>query len=96
MRDVDTAASRRQRRASGIHVARDQATRADYEVAASSRPTVNGTLPTLKVVRLTDKRVIYPFRGCADMPLFPDAQSARSYAEAYGWQLVDGDLAVPE
>jgi hypothetical protein len=53
-------------------------------------------MPTLRVTRLSDKRVIYPFVGCADMPLFPDAQSARDYAEQYGASLVEGDIAVPE
>jgi hypothetical protein len=70
--------------------------RDNYQVAVSSRRTSSGTIPTLKIVRLSDKRVIYPFTGCADMPLFEDAQSARLYAETYGWQLVDGDIAVPE
>jgi len=70
--------------------------RDNYQVVVSSRRTSSGTIPTLKVLRLSDKRVIYPFTGCADMPLFEDAQGARIYAEAYGWQLVDGDIAVPE
>ncbi len=53
-------------------------------------------MPTLRIVRMSDKRVIYPFVGCADMPLFPDTQSAREYAERYGASLVEGDIAVPE
>jgi hypothetical protein len=69
---------------------------ANYNVAASSRRATGGTMPTLRVTRLNDKRVIYPFVGCADMPLFPDAQSARDYAQTYGASLVDGDIAVPE
>lgn len=68
----------------------------NYTVAASSRRAAGGTMPTLRIVRVSDKRVIYPFVGCADMPLFPDAQSARDYAESYGARLVDGDIAVPE
>ena len=70
--------------------------RGNYQVSASSRRTSSGTVPTLKVVRLSDERVIYPFQGHADMPLFEDADAAQSYAEHYGWQLVDGDIAVPE
>jgi hypothetical protein len=69
---------------------------ANYAVAASSRRATGGTMPTLRIVRISDKRVIYPFTGCADMPLFPDAQSARDYAERYGASLVKGDIAVPE
>lgn len=69
---------------------------ANYEVAASFRRTMGGIVPTLKVIRLSDKRVIYPFRGCADMPLCEDPQSAKNFAEVYGLQLVNGDIAVPE
>jgi len=63
---------------------------------ASSRRTSSGTVPTLKVVRLSDERVIYPFQGHADLPFCADADTAQAYAETYGWQLVDGDIAVPE
>ena len=71
-------------------------TRADYNVAASSCRTSSGTVPTLKVIRLSDKRIIYPFQGRADMPLFASAVEAQHYAEAYGWKLVDADIAFPE
>jgi hypothetical protein len=70
--------------------------RANYQVTASSRRTSSGTVPTLKVIRLSDERVIYPFQGHADMPFFEDADAAQLFAETYGWQLVDGDIAVPE
>ncbi len=70
--------------------------RANYQVTASSRRTSSGTVPTLKVIRLSDERVIYPFQGHADMPFFDDADAAQLFAETYGWQLVDGDIAVPE
>ncbi len=84
------------RRREEVPIPAVRAPRDNYHVAVSSRRTSSGTIPTLKIVRLSDKRVIYPFTGCADMPLFEDAQSARLYAETYGWQLVDGDIAVPE
>lgn len=70
--------------------------RANYQVMASSRRTSSGTVPTLKVIRLSDERVIYPFQGHADLPFCEDADTAQAYAETYGWQLVDGDIAVPE
>ncbi|WP_341317295.1 DUF6723 family protein [Paraburkholderia sp. IMGN_8] len=70
--------------------------RANYQVAVSSRRTSSGTVPTLKVIRLSDERVIYPFQGHADMPFFDSADAAQVFAETYGWQLVDGDIAVPE
>lgn len=74
----------------------ENAARANYQVSASSRRTSSGTIPALKVVRLSDKRVIYPFQGCADMPIFTAPDDAKAFADSYGWQLVDGDIAVPE
>ncbi|WP_260858624.1 DUF6723 family protein [Paraburkholderia sp. BCC1885] len=70
--------------------------RDNYLVAVSSRRTSSGTVPTLKITRLSDARVIYPFQGHADMPFFESAQAAEQYAQTYGLQLVDGDIAVPE
>ncbi|WP_323123580.1 DUF6723 family protein [Burkholderia alba] len=67
-----------------------------YAVTASFHRTMGGIVPTLKVIRLSDKRVIYPFCGCADMPLCEDPQSAKHFAEVYGRQLVNGDIAIPE
>ncbi|MFP3557327.1 DUF6723 family protein [Paraburkholderia sp. SIMBA_049] len=75
---------------------RDVPDREDYNVAASSRRAFSGSVPTLKVTRLSDRRIIYPFAGCADMPVCADPESAIQYAETYGRQLVDGDIAVPE
>ncbi|MGF6532622.1 MULTISPECIES: DUF6723 family protein [Paraburkholderia] len=74
----------------------DRPGRENYHVAVSSRRTSSGTVPTLKVTRLSDGRAIYPFQGHADMPFFEDAQAAELYAQTYGLQLVDGDIAVPE
>jgi hypothetical protein len=70
--------------------------RANYLVAVSSRRTSSGTVPTLKVTRLSDERVIYPFQGHADMPFFESSQEAEQFAQTYGLKLVDGDIAVPE
>ena len=56
----------------------------NYEVIASFRRTMGGIVPTLKVIRLSDKRVIYPFRGCADMPLCEDPQSAKNFGRQNG------------
>lgn len=81
--------------ATEAHRQRDVA-RANYQVNASSHRTSSGTVPSLKVIRLSDKRVIYPFQGCADMPLFTEPEDAKQFADHYGWQLVDGDIAVPE
>ncbi len=78
------------------HLVADRTGRANYHVAVSSRRTSSGTVPTLKVTRLSDERVIYPFQGHADMPFFENAQDAEQFAQTYGMKLVDGDIAVPE
>jgi hypothetical protein len=70
--------------------------RENYHVVVSSRRTSSGNVPTLKVTRLSDERVIYPFQGHADMPFFENAQDAEQFAQTYGMKLVDGDIAVPE
>jgi hypothetical protein len=70
--------------------------RENYHVTVSSRRTSSGNVPTLKVTRLSDERVIYPFQGHADMPFFQNAQDAENFAQEYGMKLVDGDIAVPE
>lgn len=69
---------------------------AAYRIAASSRRTGAHSIPTLKIMRMHDKRVIYPFDGCPDMPLFSDSEAARQFAQTYAAQLVVGDIAVPE
>jgi hypothetical protein len=75
---------------------RDVSDNKDYDVAASFSRTFSGLVPRLKVTRLSDRRIIYPFAGCADMPVCADAETAIQFAETYGRQLVDGDIAVPE
>jgi hypothetical protein len=50
----------------------------------------------LKVVRLTDRRVLFPFEGCPEIGPFPDRQSAVDAAQQYGEQLALGDLQIPE
>lgn len=74
----------------------DRTGRANYNVAVSSRRTSSGSVPTLKVTRLSDQRVIYPFQGHAMMPFFENSEAAEQYALTYGMKLVDGDIAVPE
>ncbi|WP_408239956.1 MULTISPECIES: DUF6723 family protein [Paraburkholderia] len=51
---------------------------------------------TLKVVRKTDGRVIYPFDGAPAIGPFSTAQEARDAAKEYGRTLVSGDVLNPE
>lgn len=89
---ANSTATRRQ----ASHDGSDRTGRANYSVVASSRRTSSCSVPTLKVIRLSDNRVIYPFQGHAGMPFFENAEAAEHYALTYGLQLVDGDIAVPE
>jgi hypothetical protein len=70
--------------------------RSAYQVLTSWRTLCGAIVPTLKVIRLSDKALIYPFEGCPAMPLFDSPREAIAFAEKYGWQLVDSDIAVPE
>jgi hypothetical protein len=67
-----------------------------YDVTISFRRTSYGIIPALRIVRLRDGRLIYPFEGCADMPVCADTETAMQYARACGEKFVDGDIAVPE
>ena len=69
---------------------------ADFRIYASYRGVPGQFYGTLKVVRLTDKRVLFPFEGCPEMGPFVDPQSAVDAAQRYGEQLASGDLQNPE
>jgi hypothetical protein len=69
---------------------------ADFRIYASYRGVPGQFYGTLKVVRLTDKRVLFPFEGCPEMGPFADPQSAVDAAQRYGEQLASGDLQNPE
>jgi hypothetical protein len=67
-----------------------------YDVTVSFRRTSYGIIPMLRIVRLRDGRLIYPFQGCADMPICADSEAAMQFAHAAGEKFVNGDIAVPE
>ncbi|CAM2158415.1 protein of unknown function (plasmid) [Pararobbsia alpina] len=77
-------------------MASPKGTRADYQVTVSTQKTPRGYVAKLKVIRLVDRRTIYPFFGGKAMPSFVDWEQARTFGFEYGWPLVDGDIAVPE
>jgi|ERR1700712_1866480 hypothetical protein len=68
----------------------------DFRIYASYRGVPGQFYGTLKVVRLTDKRVLFPFEGCPELGPFADRQSALDAARHYGEQLASGDLQQPE
>ena len=69
---------------------------ADFRIYASYRGVPGQFYGTLKVVRLTDKRVLFPFEGCPEIGPFPDRQAAVDAAQQYGEQFASGDLQNPE
>lgn|GEM_PF-938314 len=68
----------------------------DYAVYASYRPHLSGFVGTLKVVRLTDSRLLYPFEGADEIGPFPTQAAARAAAAQRGSDIVVGDLRTPE
>lgn len=68
----------------------------DYAVYASYRPHLSGFVGTLKVVRLTDSRLLYPFEGADEIGPFPTQAAAKAAAAQRGSDIVLGDLRTPE
>jgi len=69
---------------------------ADFRIYASYRGGCDRFHGTLKVVRMTDKRALFPFEGCPEIGPFQDRQTAIDAARKYGEQLALGDLKNPE
>ena len=78
-------------------VAQAGKTEDDYAVYASYRPHTGGCfVGTLKVVRLTDSRLLYPFDGAEQIGPFFTKDEAREAAVIRGNEIVRGDLQRPE
>ncbi|SAL02914.1 DUF6723 family protein [Caballeronia ptereochthonis] len=69
----------------------------DYALYASYRPHVSGGfVGTLKVVRLTDARLLYPFEGADEIGPHPSRDAAKEAAIARGSEIIKADLLNPE
>ena len=69
----------------------------DFQIYASYRGSPSaGFYGTLKVVRKTDGRLLYPFDGASDIGPFSTSTGALAAAQQRGLAIVDGDLAQPE
>ncbi|WP_309885058.1 DUF6723 family protein [Caballeronia sp. LZ029] len=68
----------------------------DYAVYASYRPSSGRFVGTLKVVRLTDARMLYPFDGAEEIGPFESQNEAREAAVKRGTEIVRADLRCPE
>lgn len=71
-------------------------TAADYHVKFGKRLTSLGWLGTLKVRRLTDGKIIYPFDGCTDIGPFRTPEEAREAARLLAEDLARQDTENPE
>lgn len=79
------------------HASKPGATEEDYAIYASYRPcSGGGYLGTLKVVRLTDARLLFPFDGAEEIGPFATQEAARDAAEARGKAAVSADMRFPE
>jgi len=69
----------------------------DYRVYASYRPGTTGRfVGTLKVVRVTDGRLLFPFDGAEEIGPFETKEAARGAASRRGTEIVEADLHSPE
>jgi hypothetical protein len=72
-------------------------TESDFEIYASYQVNAAGLyVGTLKVVRKTDGRLLFPFAGAPVIGPFATRQEARSAADHVGNQIVAGDISNPE
>ncbi|MBN3808809.1 GGDEF domain-containing protein [Paraburkholderia sp. Ac-20347] len=71
-------------------------TPADYHVKFGKRITSLGWLGTLKVRRLTDGKIIYPFDGCTDIGPFRTPDEEREAARLLADDLARQDIENPE
>ncbi|MDR5777243.1 hypothetical protein QCE81_36070 [Caballeronia sp. LZ002] len=69
----------------------------DFAVYASYRGTrASGFHGTLKVVRKTDSKLLYPFDGASPIGPYTGPDEALAAAQQIGRKIVDGDIANPE
>jgi hypothetical protein len=82
------------RRSRTVEAAR---TRSDFEVYASYQINAGGLfVGTLKVVRKTDGRLLFPFNGAPVIGPFGTRREACDAAQQRGAALVDSDIESPE
>ncbi|SDR54104.1 hypothetical protein SAMN05443245_7352 [Paraburkholderia fungorum] len=73
------------------------ATRSDYRMYVSYRANRSGSfLGELKVVRMTDDRLLFPFDGAPSIGPFATPAEAREAAVSKGEEIISLDLENPE
>jgi Family of unknown function (DUF6723) len=69
----------------------------DFSIYASYQINAGGLyVGTLKVIRKTDGRMLFPFQGAPVLGPYPTRQEAREAAITHGEQIVASDIANPE
>jgi uncharacterized protein DUF6723 len=69
----------------------------DFAVYASYQINAGGLfVGTLKVIRKTDGRLLFPFQGAPVLGPYPSREEARDAAVMRGEQIVASDIANPE
>ncbi|MDN7183353.1 hypothetical protein M0D69_36155 [Caballeronia sp. SEWSISQ10-4 2] len=69
----------------------------DFAIYASYQINAGGLfVGTLKVIRKTDGRMLFPFQGAPVLGPYPTRQEAREAASIHGRQIVASDIANPE
>lgn len=68
----------------------------DFAIYATYRLIHGRFIGSLKVVRKTDNRLLFPFEGAPTIGPFAHKEEALRASETLGLQIVEGDIANPE
>jgi hypothetical protein len=79
-----------------IVTAREARSHDDFAIYATYRLMHGRFVGSLKVVRKTDSRLLFPFEGAPAIGPFDDKEQALRAATALGIQIVEADIANPE
>ncbi len=75
---------------------RETLCRDDFAIFATYRLIHGRIIGSLKVVRKTDNRLLFPFEGAPTIGPFDHKEEALRASETLGIQIVEGDVANPE
>ena len=75
---------------------RDALSHDDFAIYATYRLVHGRFVGSLKVVRKTDNRLLFPFDGAPTIGPFSHKEEALRASEALGFRIVEGDIANPE
>jgi hypothetical protein len=79
-----------------VGAARENLSHEDFAIYATYRLLHGRFVGSLKVVRKTDNRLLFPFDGAPMIGPFAHKEEALRASEQLGFQIVEGDIANPE